>query len=1081
MKNSIVANVGIVSIIFFLELFTLSCNHERLKDITNPALPPQQSKTVSLKSLKINSNPIEIKDEMDLGKTTLDRVKIEYLASPREAQVTFNPELEEKTHGSGIWNIGVDAGKKTLTVTIKKDSEQHVYTLSIEKQSKDALKIAKINCDAQEISENIFSIISFKDVKKSFVELKVEPSDSSATVEFSGFGEKVDEKTWKWLLANGDNSLKIKLKKGEEEIEYTAKIKSKLLAVSGGAQLNGIQMYNIPDEFEVRVLARENPTFDAKCNSLLLGLMTASSIKEVVMFVDGIKDDFESPTSQGNLFKSSEKLYMLEEKEKQFEMFLIPDDSLLSKNSCQYLKFKVKGSSNKIKLEPELSINDNSELPKDLLDNLEKDESQAPLYKMFKGPANLALTVSSYEKAKLIKEVKINGSPIPFPARSNIIKHEVQIEDATPTKIKIEFIPKNENIVEVLTWNFALQLGGEKPAIFGINLESINDVGSLDGELPESLTQHIKDGSNPLYKYNGTTATVVFNVEAKELVQDALFKMDGDAGKTIQPVTEGRLTYFAHTYKITDLAEHNIEVIFHSAKTDDYVDLTTKFRLQRTGNKIKIPARPYSFMINNLPSSKMPKDVREHLTDGSAPLYELDGFDILANVATFDESIANMIKHIRFTFEGENTTEVQFKKMPAGFFDSWQASSPFTMLEAKKPYLLKVELIPNDEALYEPLVYALKVQSSGVAVDMPLTFGIDMKPQKNGAQIKVNAENAIVLVQSSSNIMKSVTIEVKGVDSAPESCEIKELKNTEGVSFWQATRNINLVDGSETPERTIVITVKPQDEKKYNVATCTYKITGTKIEKNNAKFVIENKRPKVYAQVEFKQDAQGEYLDDYGATSITFTGVYTESAKASVRYAILNTKNEMIDFPEGNTPTEKYKVMQNKDGVHTTEKIKLFGDKPTTLKVWVVAEDGSTDDTYGLYIIDLNPISLAWSYEAKTTNSKFEDFENKDYDSVTLKKSQIKDADKNIYIAVRVWDSESGGFKIKDSEGQGNFEMLNQTDAEKKALKQTYMLKFDVSKLKDGSTNELTFKCNMWDKELKKDCFTYVVKITAKD
>ena len=1083
MKNSIRNIYYSLLLLSLFVLFISGCRHGSGSngDQQNPD-DSKQSETVLLKALKFGGVPVEVKDLIDLKKTNLDRIKVEYTVAPSDAEVSFTPDLEEKFLGGGVWNIGSDVGKKTLRIKVKKGAEQHSYTVSIERLPVDALKLAKISCDNEEISENIFSFVGFKDVSKSFVTLKVEPSDPIATVEFSGFGESIDSKTWKWLLANGENSIGIKLKKGDEEVEYTAKIRSKMLAVNVGAQLNGIQMYNISDDFEEKALNGENPTFDTKCNHLLLSLMTSADIKSVIVFIDGIKEEFPKPVASSGYFKTSEKLYMLAEGEKQFEMFITPADSLMSKNSCKYLKFKVKGASNKLKLEPEISINGNAELPKDFLDNLTKPESEAPLYRLFKGPAKLSIAVSSYEKVNHIREIKIDGNTVPFPPRSSVIEYTIPVDENTPKKVKVEFIPKNEAITETITWNFSLQLGGEKPQVFGVKLESINDVGSLEGELPESLTEHLKDGTNPLYEYNGTTATVVFNIADKNMVKDALFKIDNNAGDTIPAVTEGRITYLAHEYPISDLLEHQIEVVVHPKNTEEYRDLTLKFRLKRSGKKIRIPARPFSFQINGLPSSKMPNDVKEHLTDGTSPLYEINGFDVVPNVASFDESVANMVKHVRFTFEGEAPREVEFQKVQAGFFDSWQASSSFSMSEAKKPYSLKVELIPNDDSLYEPLAYTLKMQSSGVAVDMPLAFGVDMKLQKDGAEIKVNGETALVLVQAKSDIMKSVTITVKDVDSAPVVCDIDALKDGENVPFWQATRDVNLLDGEQTPERTVIIKVEPKEPKKYLPATRTYKITGTKIAKNNAKFVVEKNRPKLYVQVEYKEGAEGEYIDDYGTTSIKFTGVYTESAKATVRYAVVSPSGDMIDFPTGTTPTEKYKVMTNNNGVHTTESINLFTDKPTRLKAWVVAEDGSTDDINGLYTIHLNPISLRWSYEAKdNSTAKFEDFENIAYDVIEIKKSEIKDSDKHIYVAINVWDDDNGGFKVKDTEGQGSFEKLEQTADEKDGLKQSYMLKFNVAKLKDGSENELTFKCNMWDKELKKDCFTYVVKVKAKD
>ena len=66
-----------------LLLATLSCRHDS-GGVNNPENPesPKQSETVLLKSLKVNGVEVEVKDEIDLKKTSLDRIKIDYKASP---------------------------------------------------------------------------------------------------------------------------------------------------------------------------------------------------------------------------------------------------------------------------------------------------------------------------------------------------------------------------------------------------------------------------------------------------------------------------------------------------------------------------------------------------------------------------------------------------------------------------------------------------------------------------------------------------------------------------------------------------------------------------------------------------------------------------------------------------------------------------------------------------------------------------------------------------------------------------------------------------------------------------------------
>lgn len=1057
-----------LAIAFLASVFMTSCPHNGQ---SSPRPSIKQSENVKLKSLKVGGASVKLQDVIDLKKTTAEKLSIEYEAIPNDAIVTFSPTLD-----GGYWNLGGEAGKKTLTIVVKKEEESHTYTLNIEKVSPDNLLLKKLSCENEEKKENeIASIIGFQDVAKSSVNLSVETSDPSTTVEFKGFGELENPTRWKWFLASGENSLNLKLTKGNQVEEYVVKINSTLPQVQVTYNLNGTASHILEDEFDEKALSGKNPLFDAKCNHLLLSFLTSAKVKKITV------NEEEVPKPEGSYIKRSEKLYMLQEGEQQFDIFVEPEASIANKYACKHIRFRAKGYANKAKPTPYISISGNGDLPEDFVSKLDKI-GEAPLYRVFKSPAKLEISISAYEKQYLVKEIKIDDAVVPMAETSYSIEKDIAVTPDSPKPVKIEFVPHNPVICENLIWNFNLQVGGEKPAVFGVSLTSINDVGSIDGELPESLTKHLRDGSNPLYEYDGTSARVVLSVETEEFVKNAIFKMDGAEKGTVTPESEGWNTTLSYSYDIQDTSSHNIEIQVNPNKEEEHVALILKFQLKRTGKKIKMSPKPLTFSINGVTVEKMPKNVKEHLFDGTNPVYEFDGSDVIAKIIAFDEFMNDRVEHIVFTFANESPKNVPFETKSGGILDTYEAESSFILAENKKPYLLKIEVVPKDKQMYESLVYSLNMQASGKAIPMPLVFGVNNAGQPDGKELKIDGETAVVLVQSRKDVMKTVKIAIKDLDDVE--CEVKAWPSQHGGNYYDARRTVSLLDGNNVVERTIIITVKPKDETKYLPATCTYKLTGKRIESNNAKFIFNGKQPRVVASVDFKDGVSGKYLDDYGVSYVSFT-CYTESPRATVRYSVLGVDKKAIDFPETEGQTaEKYKVMtREENGKHKSGKIKLFTDKPTTLKLWVVAEDGNTtDDQKGVYYVPTNPIDLRWGYAQKEVTAKFEDFENEGYGEVILKKSSIQ-SDNIVHFAIRAWDDNKGGFKVGSAiaEGQTAFQKLNQTPSEKKGFKQSYFTSLNVSKLVSGEVQELTLKCNMLSKEEEKDCFTYIVKVKIED
>lgn len=805
--------------LIFLCIF-LACKHGNGSQTLDK---PKESTNVYLRNLKINSSNIEILDEIDLKKTKANGLDIECEVFPYDAEIEFSVELEGKNKRGGKWNLGNEVGNKSLKIIVKKDREIHSYNIVVEKQREDALSIKNILFEGENYEgDKIFSMMSFKDISASFSNIKVVPSSSLARVEFIGYGETLGNGEWKWLLASGYNSLRIKLILGDEVVEYVVRVRSTLPAVGVNWSLNGVYSFKMPDRFEDKASDGENPLFYANCNHLYIGFWTKTNVKRLLTINNG---KVEEVSLKGSDPKTSEKLYMLDEKEQQFEIFIVPDDSLKGKVACLNVKFRAKGNEKKVKPKAMLSINGNPELPNEFLSNLEGNKS--PLYKIFKGPAKLGIQVNSYSHVRIISEIKINGEKVPYSSENledrNIVKKQLQVALDSQMPVKVEFIPSNKDIFEGFTWNFNLELGGDKPPVFAVQFLAINDLGIIgEGELPEYLTKHLQDGVNPLYEYDGTTADLVLRVHDSNLVKDAHFKIDDDSG-VLEPLrTKGKNAYLKHTYNILDKEEHNVEIVIHPKNTSEYQDAIWKFRLKRTGKKIQLVPEPFNFSINRIPDLKMPKEIKEHLVDGSAPLYEVEGFDANISIITFSEVLANRIKELVFRFGDGEERRIPFKKNPLGIFNNWIASTSFELEKKGETCLFTLELVPQDKEKYEGFVYSLKLKTNGKKIPMPLVFAVDKKARKDGSHITIDGKEATVLVQSEKDIMKKVSIAIKGVDDVD--CPITEQTNKEGVIFYDARRKIKLEDG--TIEKIVIIKVEPKETEKYVTTTCTYKITA---------------------------------------------------------------------------------------------------------------------------------------------------------------------------------------------------------------------------------------------------------------
>ena len=1030
----------------FLLVFLFSCKHNLKETNRGKQGEDEQLVDVSLTSFKVEGSEQEIKENMDLGFTIGTKMKIEYKTQPSDADIIFTPALDDQ----GYWLLGDDYGKKTLNILVKKGSNQKNYTATIERKSEDSLHLKKITVGSEaKEGSNILSNMIFSDVKKGFIAVEVEPSDSEAQVAFQDEASS-SNKTYKWVLSQGKNALKIKLIKGDEQVTYIANITSKAKALYVSYHLNGKSMVNLEDSFNEKLEKGENPLFTSKTPFLNIYL-------RVVGTPQSIKINGENISFTPNPV-TTEAYYSLplNEEEKQLEITVFPDDATAEITPIRMLQFRAIGGNAKEKIEPKLEISEDAFLPKEtFLDKL--SDGSSPLYKVFKSPALLRITLSDYEKSFLCEQIKINDEAQSFIKYK--VEKDIALEENSEKTIKVEFVSKNKDIMDDLVWTFRLATGGEKPKLRDTSLYSINDVGTHKSDLlPESLTEHLIDGSKPVYIFDGKSPKVVVG-SSKDVIKEIIFKMDGVQKAKLPTKKDGSRYIAAHYFDIEDEAVHEIEITMTPKDGENYSPITYSFKLKSSGLKPKLPkSKFYFYKINGESSVRLPKLFTQHTTDGTNPSHTIKGKQAIIEMENLDKDSFDLSEKVIFTCGNEPSVEVSFARMKLQLGTILVAKHQFILPDSTNEHLIKVEIVPKDSENYRSLIFSFKLKSDGSLVKMPLLVGFNGEVKKDGDRATIAQEIVNLLVQTDYDIIKEVKIGEKGKDEAV--CDVKKLQGAKGV-FYQAIRTVSLIENNETPEKTIVVKVLPKDEGTFLGATYTFYITGTKIPENNAKFIYEKDKPKISTSVKFKAGCASKHGDDYGSTSASFIA-YTVSTRAKVFYIFTDVDGKPLPN------TQAVELTNSGDGSHKSEQIQLFEDKPTFIALFVVAEDGNTTDKEeGTWLAKLNPVFLAWDYEKR---DNFADYKNEAYDVITLDKTKVQD--NKIFVSFMVW-KESYGFTVDSSslpQYQGAFEKQNATK-----IMQSYTTEVNVEKLIDGSEQSLEIKLPI--KKGTIDCLTYKVKI----
>jgi len=207
-------------VVMTLAVVLASASCKQPKDDTKPKKPGTVDK-VELLTLKVGTTPIDVKKEMNAGIVNDEKISLEFTTSPADAELTFVPGLEtyDPATKKGVWAPGL--GKKSLRITVKKADKSEVYTLKLEVVDEKTPIVKTLKVDGRSIS-SITDEIILPDTEKDKVKVEYTLSPLGATATLTP--PLSQEGEWENLVI-GENTLVIKVAKGDESKTYTLKLK----------------------------------------------------------------------------------------------------------------------------------------------------------------------------------------------------------------------------------------------------------------------------------------------------------------------------------------------------------------------------------------------------------------------------------------------------------------------------------------------------------------------------------------------------------------------------------------------------------------------------------------------------------------------------------------------------------------------------------------------------------------------------------------------------------------------------------------------------------------------------------------
>lgn len=689
-------------------------------------------------------------------------------------------------------------------------------------------------------------------------------------------------------------------------------------------------------------------------------------------------------------------------------------------------------------IEYEINGKDSSLLDPSFLEGIQK--GQNPLLNLPNKYLNLKFLCEGELESAKINEERIGRDKVFKEGNNYVFFYSMEL-NSEEKSIDVTITPEDKAVYTGGAFKFRVRGNGELEKI----TPELYEISGDKNFSKEKFLNKLTDGSKPIYETYKDEANIFIKLLGYQ--KDFLCKEVRFNGEKIELQREAGVFGLPDMYNIRksiSVSNEPIDVLIEFVASEQASNLTWEFKVKGGGKKPSISAKRIKrFVINGLGATggaPLPKSLTEHLTDGSNPLYQFDGKKAIVEVGCYD---ATLIEKIDFIMD-DNVEET---KVPAknGYIHS--ATHTFT-IEDLSAHSIKLALHPKNKEDFSPLVLEFQLQSTGKKPPIkPVFFELNEVKEKNGHKVNLKAETAILTVYSEQNILKKVKIGEKGVDEAE--LDVEEVILVTNKKIWKAEREVSLLDGSgKAATKTFILRALPINVGEYDEATCEYTITGTKFEANNAEFSYREGKPEIFNQIDWLPNCNSRFPDDYGAKDITLIA-YTMSPRAVVKCQIVGLDDAEI------AGCSELILTANKNK-HTSSKISLFEDKPTMLKIWVEAEDGSKNNEKGLWRFTYNNVSLKWDWQDKAKNT---DFEKVAYGTIELERSEVESsADKKIYLCFGALAKTQG--YVLDVEGLPNTQ-TPYSELERVKTIQYYKTAVDISSLvstSPASKIEVLFK-----------------------
>jgi len=899
---------------------------------------------VVLTSVMVGTVSVPVADEMDAGSVVGAEVDVEFETHPNDATLSFDPALSSYDPGTKKGKLALELGKKTLKIKVKKDATEKEYTLKLERVNEDAPRLTSLKVDGNSITP-IADEMTANNTDKEKVKVEYESAPQGSTVTTTPLLQAGE-----WALQDGDNILKIKVKKDATEKEYKLKItKNVAPSPDGKPKLTSITVG--PHKKDVKgIIEEDDGTIEIPVPLDWDGI---EYNVEWTVDVEGAEVTFDPALETGNKIKFDE-IKNPTDLEKEFNVTVSKDGKVS--------KYNIKA----IMMSHGLGIFAGR------YKGVDSTATPSTLNRILRQNKNVNLTMYG-DKATIIivsqvypwKTVRINNTDCLIPQAPNARfkgygKIDVPLELGKEKEVEVMVSNskwdedkgglQNPNLATEI-FRFKITSPTEKADAF-ISRVRVNKIDITDERNDDdAFTNLFDDTSTPEIKCDGK-ATIL--VELSKKVKKVKI---GDVEVKEEELTEG---IDIHAFNIWKAEVKDVDVPLGSPKLIEvvvtpkdedtsYRETTMKFNLVNTGPAPLLPSR---YNINGVGYYDIPEDFRDGLQEKTNPAYKvnINKLNLKLVFRSEPKKVSMTIGDTTQTFEGEE----KIKKVVSYGSFIWEVLVSGDVATSEKQVTLTFE--PKDTTKFSNGEYKFKIIGT---IDKPklspefyeiskdkglpkktflerLTDG--SKPTHN---VKGEQAELVIRLPEYQREFFLDTIKVDGAGVTAD--EFKFVKGYfGGTNFWVLKKTIDLTNGLTDGKKDVKIEFIAKAEGGADPVTWEFKLEKTDTApKVPVAFIRLGVNEQGEDGIPFKADIKDALMNGEMPPVIE---TYGKNIEIRLRTRVEEYLKEVkLKLGSGEEVTEQRKLFGGGDvGIdHTFENVAINTDHEITLTIVPDTEDFS--------------------------------------------------------------------------------------------------------------------------------------------